>query len=232
MFRTGFFLFGFLAVAVLLGVPQHADAKSIIPSFPCKYAKLSAEKAICASNRLSALDTVMVALYEVAHARVSQKRAFEEDQTAWRQDRNRCGSNRRCIARSYRLRIAELEAIARVRLKPGRNQDQQQPAAQDLSPGDQVTRLEGWCAEFRRNVLQSSSRCTGIIRNSCDQECSIVARFSIVDGRNITISGAEETYEISGRNGVFTAIDNCWINQRRRAAFCYGLFPDVTGPRN
>lgn len=223
-------IFLFMASVFLVFQPSVGAAKSIIPSFNCKYAKLASEKAICANDELSALDTAMVALYEVAMARTNSRARLENSQIRWRARRDRCGGNFQCILRSYRQRNSQLEREAGIRLTPRESKNAQSTGGtRSLKPGQQRLLVEGWCADFHHGVLESMSRCTGVIETSgCEGECSTAARFLLVGGSVLQMSGAEESHSILGRSESYRLKNQCWVAWDETHAFCYSLVPNFT----
>ncbi|KOR30768.1 hypothetical protein TI05_13450 [Achromatium sp. WMS3] len=75
-------------------------------SFNCRYARKAAEVAICQSSYLSNLDDQLSSAYYSLPRYVRKK--VRRSQRRWLRNRNRCGSNRRCIGRAYRSRINQL----------------------------------------------------------------------------------------------------------------------------
>jgi uncharacterized protein len=83
------------------------------PSFNCRYARTSVERAICADPVLAAKDRRMAILYERAGG--SRFRPVDPIQWGWLAARNRCGraagaALEACVHRAYDARIAELAA--------------------------------------------------------------------------------------------------------------------------
>jgi uncharacterized protein len=81
------------------------------PSFNCRYARTSVERAICADPALAAKDRRMAILYEQAGG--SRFRPVDPTQWGWLAARNRCArapgpALETCVHRAYDARIAEL----------------------------------------------------------------------------------------------------------------------------
>jgi uncharacterized protein len=80
-----------------------------VPSFNCRYARSSVERAICADPVLAAKDRRMALLYEQAGG--SRHGPVDPTQYRWLAARNACARARAleaCIDRIYDARIAEL----------------------------------------------------------------------------------------------------------------------------
>jgi len=85
---------------------------NVRPSFDCGYAKLASEKAICTSQRLAKLDVEGDNLFKRATQQAPSKVMRDDlrtSETDWLRTRNRCRSNRGCLADSYSSRIVYLE---------------------------------------------------------------------------------------------------------------------------
>lgn len=84
------------------------------PSFNCKYAKTSSEKAVCRSGSLAAADRQMAAVYysEMASASAPTKNALRRTRDRFLAKRERCSSEA-CMARVYEDRIAEIRRLTR-----------------------------------------------------------------------------------------------------------------------
>ena len=71
-----------------------------------------AERRICTSRRLGALDERLDSWYRRAKERASyfdQVHWLRREQLAWLRERNSCGSRYWCLRRKYRQRIRELK---------------------------------------------------------------------------------------------------------------------------
>lgn len=88
------------------------------PSFSCKGALNSTERAICANAGLSALDRQMADGFQLAVDNITSEavggteadvRKFRKEQKAFLVRRNSCGSNGACIAAAYRARLVVLD---------------------------------------------------------------------------------------------------------------------------
>ncbi|MDR3100549.1 MAG: lysozyme inhibitor LprI family protein [Paraburkholderia sp.] len=91
-----------LALTAALLAPGIAAAAS----FDCGKAASATEKRICASPRLSSLDTQLTALYQ-KRAAGADAAAWRDDQRAWLRERNQCGDTA-CLARVYGERLVVL----------------------------------------------------------------------------------------------------------------------------
>jgi uncharacterized protein len=106
----------------LLSLAFAAGAMAASPSFDCgKVAAGSIEAMICADAELTELDRQMAAVYAQAAAKAGNEHppVLKAEQRGWIKGRNECWKSHeqhRCIADTYRLRIAELQA--RYRLVP------------------------------------------------------------------------------------------------------------------
>ena len=84
------------------------------PSFNCRSARTSVERAICADPALAAKDRRMASLYEQAGG--SRKGPVDRPQWRWLAARNACGRSpglQACIDQVYDARIAELSSELR-----------------------------------------------------------------------------------------------------------------------
>lgn len=89
-------------------------ARSAKPSFDCRYARGSVERAICANPELATKDRRMALMYERAGG--SRHQPVDPQQWRWLSARNACARSRAvepCIAQVYDERIAELASIQR-----------------------------------------------------------------------------------------------------------------------
>lgn len=114
-----------LALAVLLAAsPAFAagPAPAAGPAFDCSRSpKGSIEADVCKSKELSALDRALAEVFKAATKAAANEHppTLRAEQRGWIKGRNDCWKSKdraECIAESYRLRIAELEA--RYRLVP------------------------------------------------------------------------------------------------------------------
>lgn len=92
-------------------VPRVAEG----PSFDCNAARQQAEQVVCASRELAALDRALALAYSAATA---SGLANPGEQKAWLAQRNRCGSDRGCLALTYRTRLAQLGATDQLHAEP------------------------------------------------------------------------------------------------------------------
>jgi uncharacterized protein len=97
-----------------------SDSHAAKPSFDCTQVRTpSAEALICGNANLSALDRQMAQVYAAAlkKARHEHPPVLKAEQRGWIKGRNDCWKSpdlNQCMAESYRLRIAELQARYRL----------------------------------------------------------------------------------------------------------------------
>lgn len=101
------------AVAVPVETPVPASTTNG-PSFDCAKAALPAEKAICASPQLAALDRELAATYgdTLRTAAAAQQTRQRDAQKHWLAQRNACGTAADtpvCLTEIYRRRLVELQ---------------------------------------------------------------------------------------------------------------------------
>ena len=105
------------AVLAAAGVCVTAATPAGAQSFDCRDSAHRAERAVCGSDRLSALDVQLNALYQRVIAKASgargreQVRAYQRDFLA---ARNACGKDSGCIADAYQDQISVLSAQVRT----------------------------------------------------------------------------------------------------------------------
>lgn len=113
-----------LLISALLTLPLTSFAAAQAPAFDCsKVAEGSIEALVCQTPDLSALDRQMAEVYQQASAKTGapQPSQLKAEQRGWIKGRDECWKDDdkpRCVADSYRLRIAELQA--RYQLLPGK----------------------------------------------------------------------------------------------------------------
>lgn len=93
----------FAAIALLL-LPLCAHAAS----FACAKAGSAAEKAVCADERLSRLDSDLGKAYARAVAAASDPAALRSAQRAWLKERDACGADQACLRQSYERRLRDI----------------------------------------------------------------------------------------------------------------------------
>ncbi|MFP6798662.1 MAG: MliC family protein [Pseudomonas sp.] len=99
----------------LLGLPL-ATLQAAEPSFSCtKVASGSIEELICQTPALAEFDQKMASVYQQASAKAANQHppVLKAEQRGWIKGRNDCwkaADREPCVAESYRLRIAELQA--------------------------------------------------------------------------------------------------------------------------
>ena len=89
-----------------------ATPPTVRPSFDCRRARTSGERAVCSSNSLAALDRDMAAQYRsaVANGSPEDRRLLVQTRDRFLTYRDRCGSDS-CIAATYRGRMREIGDI-------------------------------------------------------------------------------------------------------------------------
>jgi hypothetical protein len=82
------------------------------PSFDCRSARTSSERAVCSNSSLAALDRDMAAQYRsaVANGSPDDRRLLVQTRDRFLMYRDRCGSDQ-CIAATYRGRMREIGDI-------------------------------------------------------------------------------------------------------------------------
>jgi len=129
-----------IACAIVAGaLLSPATVASSAPSFPCDQAQSRAEKAICASGELSALDEDLGRYYHAARQALGRAGdCLAADQRQWlRTVRDACADGA-CLEKAYLARLSELDAlqpgataIKRLPLPAGPSLVWIVPAAQD-----------------------------------------------------------------------------------------------------
>ena len=92
--------------------PPTEGSSSSRPSFDCRRARTSGERAVCASDSLAALDRTMAAQYTTAEANAgpAERRLLVQTRGRFLGFRDRCGTDA-CIANAYRGRMREIDDI-------------------------------------------------------------------------------------------------------------------------
>ena len=93
------------------------------PSFTCTAESSDAEKAICSDAGLSEQDRRLSEVYNTARGRAEGNgaaRRLLDDQRAWLDQRNACGSDDSCLSRRMAERIAVLEEVGEPLVEPKR----------------------------------------------------------------------------------------------------------------
>jgi hypothetical protein len=93
---------------VMLILGRRPAAAKPRPSFPCKRAESPTEKAICDSFTLAALDRSVALAWKRSGERGLVDAELAEDQKKWLRDRDACGTDTSCLAKSMEERITEL----------------------------------------------------------------------------------------------------------------------------
>jgi hypothetical protein len=96
----------------LTPAPPTEASGSSRPSFDCRRARTSGERAVCASDSLAALDRTMAAQYRSAEADAgpAERRLLAQTRGRFLGFRDRCGTEA-CIANAYRGRMREIDDI-------------------------------------------------------------------------------------------------------------------------
>lgn len=84
------------------------------PSFDCKNASKPSELTICSDGELAAADRNLAKAYRAAIQTSADPHSVRQEQDVWMTRRDDCGSNTKCLAKSYATREAELRATASV----------------------------------------------------------------------------------------------------------------------
>jgi len=101
--------------------PAEVSDNSARPSFDCRRARTSGERAVCSSASLAALDRTMAAQYRSAAANggPQERRLLVQTRNRFLGYRDRCG-NDACIANAYRGRMREIDDIVAGRWRGDR----------------------------------------------------------------------------------------------------------------
>ena len=155
----------FSVVLILCGCAQTAKPTRQY-SFSCSRAKNQAERIICSSEELRALDAKMTSRYQRAIAQTpnTEQRSLRDDQRYWIAEvRNTC-ETKKCLYRTYENRIEDLQLWAknddldrrssRSRLK--------RPYEDYSSADDSYGYDDGWDGRWTRSNWNSDN--TGMLR--------------------------------------------------------------------
>jgi hypothetical protein len=94
---------------VVLVLERRSAASPIKPSFTCAKARSAAEQAICTSATLAGYDRSVAAAYRRAVSLAGDEAGgIHLEQTHWLTNRNACGNDAECLARSMRERTDQL----------------------------------------------------------------------------------------------------------------------------
>jgi hypothetical protein len=102
-----------IPVPTMRPVPAPMNAPPMVrPSFDCRSARTSSERAVCANSSLAALDRDMAAHYRsaIANGGPEDRRLLVQTRDRFLMYRDRCGSDQ-CIAATYRGRMREIGDI-------------------------------------------------------------------------------------------------------------------------
>jgi uncharacterized protein len=91
-----------------------AQPAPVAPSFSCSAASLPAEVTICGDAELAGLDDQLASQFSglLAARPAAAAAAIRAEQARWMQRRDACGSNKECIADSYRGRLQQLTQLS------------------------------------------------------------------------------------------------------------------------
>ena len=93
---------------LIASTPVQAGNPDAGPSFPCRYARSTAEKLVCGDPDLAALDRQLANTYSNMAGQPIDQARLKADQGHWmRQVRDAC-TDAACVRRAYRSRNAEL----------------------------------------------------------------------------------------------------------------------------
>jgi uncharacterized protein len=93
-----------LAAVAMLLLPLCAHAAS----FACAKAGNAAEKAVCADEQLSRLDSDLGKAYARAVTATADPAALRSAQRAWLKERDACGADQACLRQSYERRLSDI----------------------------------------------------------------------------------------------------------------------------
>ena len=95
-----------------LGVTTAVSIEAMAQSFSCSGNLSAAERAICGHSRLRSWDKRVTGLYFQINSTASDAARARNirDQRSFIRQRNRCGSNRTCIAAAYDDRYEQMRA--------------------------------------------------------------------------------------------------------------------------
>lgn len=101
--------------------PEPAASPTARPSFDCRRARTSGERAVCDSPALAALDREMASQYRsaVANGGPDERRLLVQTRDRFLGFRDRCGTDA-CIANAYRGRMREIDDIIAGRWRGNR----------------------------------------------------------------------------------------------------------------
>jgi len=87
------------------------SVSALAAGFDCNRARLPDEKAVCASRQLSEMDVEMTVRYETLTGLVAMgtRGNMQDEQQAWLNVREKCGTNEACLVAAYRHRIQMLK---------------------------------------------------------------------------------------------------------------------------
>lgn len=90
-----------------------AATPAVAQSYDCGKAETADEKAVCASPRLSALDSEMAGIYRDIRqcALMGTRGDVTDSQRAFMAQRAACGADDGCLVKLYSARVAELATI-------------------------------------------------------------------------------------------------------------------------
>ncbi|MFT4134795.1 lysozyme inhibitor LprI family protein, partial [Labrys sp. (in: a-proteobacteria)] len=94
-------------------VDKAAGTPSTSPSFPCGGRLNPSERAICQSDTLARLDLALDSVFKARFRNLAKadQVALSASQTAWRTNRDRCGTTASCIEAAYRQRLSYFQSL-------------------------------------------------------------------------------------------------------------------------
>ena len=97
------------ADGVVLVLQRRSQESEVKPSFSCAKAQGSSERTICESSALAGYDRSVTAAYRRALNRADDKgEGLRREQEAWIKQRDACGPDVNCLAKTMRERVDEL----------------------------------------------------------------------------------------------------------------------------
>jgi uncharacterized protein len=141
--------------------PSSVTTRAMTPSFDCHRARNDAERSICGSQSLIALDVALTILYRTALARGAVDE--EGKQRAWIAVRDHCETDLDCLDRSYQARFWELQFYER---QAATQAQLSYPPKLETSVNQQEAASSGPVASVQ--TLSNPIRLTGKADQPCD----------------------------------------------------------------
>lgn len=94
-------------------VDKASSTGPVSPSFPCNARLTPSERAICQNDALARLDLALDNAFKARFRSLSKadQVALSANQSAWRINRDRCGTAPACIEAAYRQRLSYFEGL-------------------------------------------------------------------------------------------------------------------------